>query len=217
MSGHLKTGDKLPSERDLAAMFQVGRSTIRESLRKLEQAGLITIRTGSAGGAYVANSGAEPVTRALTLMLQLEQISAEDLLEARKVIEAATARLAALRATSDDLAKIKAAVDSPNNFGLKEGFISANVDFHESIADAARSKVLSITLHTVRGLISQSIMMLPMDQDMMESSHGYHRKIYQAIVNKDPDSAQQAMVQHIESFERKLATVLSSWRKPDNR
>ena len=215
MSGHLKAGDRLPSERDLAAMFQVGRSTIRESLRKLEQAGLITIRTGSAGGAYVANSGPEPVTRALTLMLQLEQVAPEDLLEARKVIESTTAKLAALRATAEDLEKIKAALDSPRNFSMKEGFISANVDFHESIADAARSKVLSITLRAVRGLTIESLRMLPMDQDMMESSHAYHTRVYEAIVNRDPDSAQQNMVQHIESFERKLLAVLSNLTKQE--
>lgn len=213
IAGHLKAGDRLPSERDLAVMFQVGRSTIRESLRKLEQSGLVAIRTGSAGGAYVVNSGPEPVTRALTLMLQLEQVTPEDLLEARKVVEAATVRLAALRATGADLEKIKAVLDRPENFTVKEGFISANFDFHESIADAAKSKVLWITLRAVRELINQSIRLLPIDQAMMEGSHSYHTRIYQALVDGDPNAAQEAMVQHLESFERKLAAVLSDWKR----
>lgn len=211
ISGELKVGDRLPSERDLAAAFQVGRSTIRESLRKLEQAGLIFIRTGSTGGAYVANSGSEPVTRALTLMLQLQQVSPEDLLEARKSIEVATVRLAARRATREDLEKIKAAVDSPDNFSGKEGFISANMAFHEGIAEAARSRVLSCTLLAIRELIAQSIRLLPtIDQTMMQTSHSFHSRIYQALADRDADLAQRTMVQHLESFERNLLAALNN-------
>lgn len=213
VSGELKVGDRLPSERDLAVAFQVGRSTIRESLRKLEQAGLIVIRTGSTGGAYVADSGSAPVTRALTLMLQLEQVSPEHLLEARRAIEAATVRLAAQRATIEDLERIKAAVDSPDNFSGKEGFISANMAFHEGVAEAAKSKVLSCILLAIRGLIVESIMLLPtVDQWMMESSHSFHSRIYLALADRDADLAQRIMVQHLESFERNLLAALNHRR-----
>ncbi|MCL5961208.1 MAG: FadR family transcriptional regulator [Chloroflexi bacterium] len=216
VGGQLRPGDRLPSERDLAATFEVGRSTVRESLRKLEHAGLIIIRTGSAGGAYIVNSGPEPVTRALALMLQLEQVSPEDLLEARKAIEGTMVRLAALRASTGDLEKIKAALDSPDNFSSKEGFVGANADYHESIADAAKSKVLSSTLLAVRELIGLSIRVLPIDRAMMVQSHSYHTKIYEAIAVRDADTAQREMEEHLEQFERKLLPLLSKGRDPES-
>ena len=70
LDGRLQPGDKLPSQRELVAMFQTSRASIREALRVLEQKGLIEVKLGVSGGAVVRNAGTGPITESLKLLLQ---------------------------------------------------------------------------------------------------------------------------------------------------
>ncbi|MDA8188520.1 MAG: FadR/GntR family transcriptional regulator [Dehalococcoidales bacterium] len=205
MDGTLKTGERIPSERELAAQFHVSRATIREALRMLEQSGLVVVRLGPLGGGFVAEASAEPVVNALSLMLRSERTKLAELMEARQSIEATTARLAAERAGHNDLAAMLSAIELMEaNCSSKQSFLETNAVFHEALAEAARNSVLLMTLRAIRGLIYRSIDLLPIDQEMSHSSARFHREIYEAVVGKNPDAAELAMRCHLDSFEKRL-------------
>src|SRR5258708_6348803 len=104
----LRAGDRLPPERALAAQFGVSRNTLREALRSLENAGLLSLRKGAAGGAFVRESTGDAIVTGLRDMFHLGAISAEHLTEARVMIESSAVRAACERATAEDIAALRA-------------------------------------------------------------------------------------------------------------
>ena len=93
-AGRLKSGERLPPERDLALRFGVSRNTLREALRSLENAGLLQLRKGATGGAYVRESTADAVVTGMRDMYHLGAISPAHLTEARIWIESSVIRAA---------------------------------------------------------------------------------------------------------------------------
>ena len=102
-SGVLKPGDKLPSERELGSQFKSGRMVVREALRTLEQAGLIYIKQGSSGGAFVNHAGTKVITRSISDMIRIGNVSLQDLTETRLGIEKVVLELSINKITKDDL------------------------------------------------------------------------------------------------------------------
>src|SRR5579875_1255984 len=105
--GQLKPGDRLPPERDLCERFGVSRVTVREALRMLESSGLVEIRVGARGGAFVTAPSSDRVGEGLADLLSLSVISATDMTEIRMVLETGIVPLVCDRATSEDLADLE--------------------------------------------------------------------------------------------------------------
>src|SRR6266436_10138695 len=105
--GRLRAGHKLPAEREMARQFKTSRVSVREAYRSLEELGVLRIRRGADGGAFIAKLDHEPVLRSLSLVLALAKTSHKELTEARMLIEPLIARLAALRARKDDIARLE--------------------------------------------------------------------------------------------------------------
>src|SRR5512142_389420 len=108
--GKLNPGDRLPSEKELIEHFGVSRITVRDAMRVLESQGLIEIKVGASGGAFVTKPSAEPVTQVLTDMLRLQGISVQELVEARLVIETSIVTLASQRAEREHLQEMTEAI-----------------------------------------------------------------------------------------------------------
>src|SRR5207248_9633509 len=100
--GQLSAGHKLPAEREMARQFKTSRVSVREAYRSLEELGLLRIRRGAEGGAFIAEGDHEPVLRSLSMVLDLRKTSHKQLTEARMLIEPPIAQLAALRARKAD-------------------------------------------------------------------------------------------------------------------
>jgi GntR family transcriptional repressor for pyruvate dehydrogenase complex len=107
LARRLKPGGKLPSERELQVKYGVGRGTVREALRSLQQQGLIEIKKGARGGAFAKEIDSEGVSETLAALIRHRRVSVGHLAEFREVIEPTTAAFAAERATAEDIEKLK--------------------------------------------------------------------------------------------------------------
>src|SRR5579859_7072799 len=157
--GLIVPGYKLPPERELAEHFQTSRVALREALRALEKEGLIVIKRGAGGGAFVAEAdrALEALADSLNTVVKLGSAKSANLTEMRSILEPEIARLATLRATADDLSAIETVVLS-QEMELEDGELSRKLDmeFHRRIAAAAHNAVMSIVVDAVNQSLRDS-------------------------------------------------------------
>ena len=197
-SGNLKPGQKLPPERELSTILDVSRPSLREALRALSLLGVVNIRQG--GGIYVSSLEPEALLGPIHFFISLDEHNLEALFEARLLIEAGIARLAALRITDEQLENLQARVKLDETvLGDPEKFIESDVEFHRTIFEAANNSFLqrvSTSLH-VLGRASREITgYLP---GVTRQSLKDHQAILKALLAHDPDAAAAAMERHLEN------------------
>lgn len=199
-NGLLEPGHKLPPERELAKRFQTSRVALREALRALENEGMITIKRGFGGGAFVADFDAalRALTTSLHNVVKLGETKSAYLTEVRSVLEPQIARLATLRATAADLHEIEALVVAQEK-ELREGELSRKFDmeFHRRLADAAHNPVLKIVVNAVNESLRDAISRSNLTRSMRSRVVGFHRKIFEAVRSRDAALAQNIMTEHV--------------------
>ena len=142
LSGAIKSGDRLPAERELVERFQASRISIREALKNLEASGLLTIKPGS--GVFVSEVNSKPMSESLASILRIRKTSINELTEARIFFEPSIARLAAVRITPEELNKLEQNIQETmvvvksNSPALEK-----NIEFHSLIAEATHNPVIS--------------------------------------------------------------------------
>jgi len=208
-AGVLEPGDRLPPERELAEQFGLSRMSVRLALHTLESSGLVEIRVGSNGGAFIREPNFDPLRETLASMLRSKKASILDLAEARKIVETATAELAAQRATDEDLQALQTAVEA-----ARRSFESGNlnygphsVNFHAALARAAKNHVLELTVQSFRGLFSDVLEKFLPTRDMAEKAVADHWELYQAIAAHDNRRARELMSEHLDYFETKVKAI----------
>src|ERR1700731_4974275 len=154
--GLIVTGHKLPPEREMAERFQTSRVALREALRALEKEGMITIKRGSGGGAFVAdfNNALRALLDSLSTVVKLGQAKSAHLTETRAILEPEITRLATLRATPENIQAIEAVVIAQEK-ELESGELSRKLDmeFHRRGAQAANNPGVNIVVHAVNEMI----------------------------------------------------------------
>lgn len=202
--GTLASGDRLPTEKELAEQFGLSRITVRDALRVLESQGLISIKVGAGGGAFVANPSAQSANELITDLLRLQRASSQELVEARIVIETALVTFAAERATPEDLAAMQEAINSARAGRAtgKTHFTSYSVDFHVALAKAAKNLVLQFTVDSFRTLFYETLEKLMPDDLMALRAIEDHQKLLDAIAAHDAKSAREIMRHHLSYFEK---------------
>ncbi len=204
--GIFPAGSRLPGERELAERFDVSRVTIREAEIALQAIGRIEIKTGA--GVYVCEE--QPKKSG-----ELPEVSSFELTEARSLIEAEAAALAAKLITNEELAELTALIE---NMESSDETVSNTADreFHAAIARASGNRAM---LHTIETLWR-------MREEIPDVKRAYeaicfvggkdrgreHRQILEALVARDPDRARVAMRQH---FFRLLSTMLDVTERKD--
>jgi GntR family transcriptional regulator, transcriptional repressor for pyruvate dehydrogenase complex len=153
-SNGIRTGDRLPSERDLAAKFEVSRMVVREALKSLEQSGLVETRTGATGGAFVTKKLHMPLFQVTHDLFNAGELTLSHFYEARKTIECSTVRLAAKQATPQEVEGLRAInkrlldeKSEPERLGAH------NLDFHVAIAEISGNPLMKIIVHSVMALL----------------------------------------------------------------
>ncbi len=189
--GHIRVGEDLPSERDLAEMLGVGRGSLRECLAILEFLGAIDGR----GNRKVLLRDADYIRKARTWVECSNEMSGTAAFnEFRRVIEVGIVGLACERATAEDIAALETAVKhldgDPSNYMY-------DVEFHDALAVASHNPMLASTIHLVNNLIADvriRFMDLPTYHEQTQQSH---HAIYEAVKNHDVSAAQREMIVHL--------------------
>ncbi len=204
-SGQLTPGHKLPPEREMAEQFATSRVALREALRSLEQEGMIEIRRGFGGGAFVADfdNALRAMTDALNTVVKLGQAKSGHLTEVRGMLEPVMARLAAARATPADLREIEAVVVAQEE-ELRSGELSRKYDmeFHRLVANACHNPVLSIVVTAINDAIRDAIYRSKLTLDMRRQVVHYHRELFEAIGRRDQELARRVMEEHVAAVQR---------------
>jgi DNA-binding FadR family transcriptional regulator len=205
-SGTLGPGDRLPPERELAEQFGLSRMSVRDALRTLESSGLVEIKVGSNGGAFIREPNFDPLRETLASMLRTKKANILELVETRKIVETAIAGLAAQRATKEDLREMREAVEAAQQ-AFKSGDLNYgphSVKFHAALAKAAKNHVLNLTVQSFRGFFADVLEKFLPTADMAERGIADHWELYRAIEGHHADRARELMANHLAFFEKKV-------------
>jgi DNA-binding FadR family transcriptional regulator len=208
VAGDFEVDSQLPSELQLASQFDVSRNVIREAFKYLQERGLIAIVNGS--GAYVSRPSAAPASSALGRYIRLlgAHESIEALYEARRILEGENARLAALRARSEDIALLEDCLRR-----MSEGadhiatWSQADLDFHLAIAEATHNPFLRVLLEPLvdqlRGVMAEGYLV----PGAVERGFAAHVRLMEAIKAQDAEAAYQAIMDHLSDSEARLENI----------
>jgi GntR family transcriptional repressor for pyruvate dehydrogenase complex len=209
--GQLKEGDRLPSERELCQRFGVSRVTVREALRVLETNGLVEIRVGARGGAFVTVPTSRIVGEGIADLISLATLTAGEVTEARMVFELGIVSLVCERATEEDIAELYEICDRSSAALEDDDFpLDLSAEWHGRYAMASHNRAVRML---VESLHEPLLMSLKRAREVapLHGRRGVqeHRNLVDAIAARDVDRAHRVMKAHLE---RTAKTVAKSER-----
>jgi DNA-binding FadR family transcriptional regulator len=193
-AGVLGPGERLPGQIELAATLGVARMTLRQALAVLEEAGLIEVRRGRTGGAFVAADPPPPALDPPTAE-QLRRLT-----DWRRAVSGEAAALAAARRTARELGALRdagAAVEAAA--GEAPAFRRADARFHVLIAELARSRRLVAAEVNLQVELGEVLALTPGPARARRVSQAGHAPIVTAIADADADAARAATIRHVEA------------------
>jgi GntR family transcriptional repressor for pyruvate dehydrogenase complex len=203
--GRLQPGDRLPSERELCQRFGVSRVTMREALRVLEATGLLTIRVGAHGGAFLTSPSAERLSEGLADLISVSALTAANVTEARIIVELGILPLAVERATDEDIAALFAMVDEAER-ALKAGTydVEMSAAFHIRVAECTHNPAIAMLVQSFHGPLLMSLAESHQSAPMSSRGIGEHRKLSQAIKDRDVAAAREVATTHLDRTARRV-------------
>lgn len=203
----LQAGDKLPAERNLARMMEVSRPVLREALRALALMRVVDIRQGD--GTYITSLEPRQLIAHLDFVFSKDSVALVQLLEARRVVEAGNARLAAVRITDGEVAELENLVLSlTNGIDDPDGFSELDIAFHNAVCAAANNFLLMQFMNIVSTLGRVSRERTGGLRAVREAALDDHRRLLEALRAHDPDAAERAMVDHLDHVEEGLRSAI---------
>jgi GntR family transcriptional regulator, transcriptional repressor for pyruvate dehydrogenase complex len=214
-TGVIKPGERLPSERELAQQFQTGRLAVREAFRVLEQMGLLHIKTGQTGGAYINEFNKTVFLKSLADGIDSNTPTGEDIIEARASIERATVGLATQRLRPSNLQALKKNVTEADRL-ISKGISSAQIqmEFHILLAKAAGNITLETILRSIMDVLKLFLLtgVEPSSDDLNRHIND-HKNILKAIEEKKPELAKKLVEKHIQYFTKHFSISAAELRK----
>lgn len=200
LDGKFQAGDMLPPENELINQFGVSKHTLREALRALEGMGLITIKRGAGGGPVVSPIDVKIARKNFANFLHFQDVSLNNLLEARVIIEPYIARKAAENFTPDLIkGLIEIHKECENVFSKEESLLGAQaeIDFHVYLGKNSGNPALWAVLDFLNNILAEAKVELQPGRDFSQRVLDAHEKILDAIINKDGEAAEKFMLDHI--------------------
>ncbi len=206
VEGDMAEGARLPHEGEMLAQLQVGRATLREALRLLEVWGLIVIRTGPGGGPTVRRPRSSEFAEQLALMLQFQQLTLQDVSDARLALEPMMARLAAERITPEQIADLRDSIEiMKRSYDDPTEFWAQNQRFHSGVAEAGDSRVISLVVDAVKFIADGASSGVHYEAKELEDVVRAHTKIVDLLEAGDAEGAAASMHHHLEIGRRFIA------------
>lgn len=221
MTGKLKQGEKLPSERELAEYFNVSRIPVREALKILEYMGIIANVRGE--GMYIRNIEISDIISKLNFAFATTSNTLLDLVEVRDALETTAAYYAALRRTDDDIARLQVSLDMMENYSNDPNeskdpvkLTSLSHDFHNNLVKAAKNSVLSSVYESLFELLDISKQLTLANRSFDDHSQASHYEIFKRILLKDAEGARSCMMAHLDNTKKVLNKSIEEKKKTKN-
>ncbi len=201
LSGELKDGDRLTSEREISRELDISRSTLREGLKILELMGIIEKKNRKN---IISLDDSNLMKESLEIHFCSRDIDYLELLELREIIETETVKLAAQKARTEDIEKLKYLYEKMNDCrGDWKNYVSDDVKFHIAIAKATQNKFLYEIFSIIREILYEYQKSMVTDKKVFKTSLNYHAKILNAIKGGNQIEAYNYMNSHL-NFTKKL-------------
>lgn len=201
IAGEVQVGDRLPTEKDLASIYQVSRTVIREAIKALKEKGWVETRV--ARGTFVVNNMTKSVQSSFDAAVRMKPADRfRNLIQVRLILEPEIAALAAESASLEDLARMRQAINQMekalaenNNI---EDFIQGDFSFHMAMAESTGNDLIRLIIAPVVNLMRdfQRYHLLHVEGGNRRSQDN-HRKIMESIQNRNPEAARNYMYAHI--------------------
>lgn len=200
LKGELRSGDRLPTERDLAEQFHVSRTAVREAMKILAQKGLVDMRPGR--GTIVIDGANEAMQDSIGLVMKLrlgEVGGSDNLVEVRGILEPEIAALAAVRATEKEMAAMREAVQAmDDNLNNADAYIAADNRFHEALAQATQNTLIIIFIKSIVNLLSEQRKQVFQVEGGPQRGQVHHKRILDHVIRREPEEARAAMHSHLQ-------------------
>ena len=207
LDGEWKSGDRIPPENELAGLFNVSRATVRQALSRLATVGLVETRWGE--GNFVKEIDVGTYANGLLPAIYLSDDSIRHVWEFRLITEVESAGLAAQRATSKDLRALRANLEKMiSYYGEVDKYLAADFEFHQIITRMTGNPILIQAQTILKDVLLESITTLT---KVVGENDGlsFHRKICEAMEQRDASLARELMKQHLESAFKFYETYLT--------
>lgn len=197
--GRLSPGDRLPPERTLAEQFGASRVTVRDALRILEASGLIEIRVGARGGAFVTAPASEIVGEGLANMIMLASLSPEEVTEARFMLELGMMPMVCERATNEDVAALTEICERSEEALRNDSYgVELSAEFHTRLARCTHNTAVEMIVNSFHGPLLMSLLRAKaVAPEMGGRGVQEHRDLVGAIRDRDVTRAHRIMAQHL--------------------
>lgn len=200
LNGKMKTGDKLPAERELAEQLGISRNSVREAIRMMEIMGFIESRQGS--GNYICCNSQEYMTRACMMMMVLWDTNYSDVYHVRRAVELHALELAAERITQEELDRLGSLAEQMEQPCSVADDNALDIEFHGIIIQASQNKLLILLISlmgdSLENFISGLRMSILSDPARAAKLHRAHRDIYESLAQHDAAGACRALERHYE-------------------
>jgi DNA-binding FadR family transcriptional regulator len=207
---------RLPPERELAEQFGVSRVTVRDALRALEAMGLVEVKVGARGGAFVTAPTGSVVAQTMSDMMMMSAVSPNDVVEARLIVELGTVTLACARATDEDLQKLEELCElGARELKEKTYTRERSWEFHSLLAAAAHNGALDGLTQSFRSTLSMHPVRAREGAKAHEATVQEHGRILDALERRDADAARREMADHLlrgTNLAERSASLLEWWK-----
>lgn len=211
--GEFVPGQRLPTERDLASMLNVSRTTVREAVQRLAALGYVDVRRGRNGGAFVLQGWGPDAADMIRRTLLPGWDRFERLFDFRQLIEPLIARTAAERRTDDDAVRIRITLDAYREAGTdREASRAADEALHAAVAHATQNPYLENLSAMIRSEISLGFGAEPYSMQIRERAIEHHATLAHAVIGGNASAAAATARSHFALTE----TVVRELRKTIN-
>ncbi|MFZ0613227.1 MAG: FadR/GntR family transcriptional regulator [Desulfobacterales bacterium] len=207
LAGKLKPGDRLPSEKELSIEFGVSKASLREALRALESLGMLEVKQGMSGGAFVKEVDLETARNNMFNYIFFQNPSIGEFTQLRTLIEPQVAEIAASKITDTDLDYLEENLNRTRET-MDSGpfYYDLDTKFHHRIAQISGNRLICFVIDSLKNAIVQIKLQLELDRDFSIQVYKAHMRIFDALRKREPQNARTEMHRHIVEVDERMTS-----------